>query len=125
MIEAIPSKNRNTVKTSVSETAPDKGHASSTTPAMTPTTAEQSDHQNPGAWRMRKVVIKPTIPLAKSSQPIRISTANVARGGIAIAANPRSSRTIPSKRNSRQCSLSEAATADCIRSKSGLATTAP
>ena len=65
-------------------------------------------------------MIKPTIPMMRKSQPIRISTASVAIGGITTAARPRMMRMIPSTRKSTQCSCSDVATARCICSMSGL-----
>jgi len=90
--------------TGVSDNTPLNVHNSSTMPAAIPRIAERNDHQNPGAGRIQKVVIKPTTPLMRMSQPRRISTASVAMGGIATAAPPRMERMIPSTRNSTQCS---------------------
>ena len=92
MIEATPSSERKIVRMRVSEIAPDSGQRSSTTPAAIPNRAENSDHQNPGALRMLKVLIRPTIPLTSNTQPMTISTARVAMGGSRIAAIPRISR---------------------------------
>ena len=47
----------------MSETAPLTGHTSRTMPAAMASTAEMSAHQNPGACRAMKVVIRPTMPL--------------------------------------------------------------
>ena len=80
-------------------------------PTATPRIAETSNHQKPGAWRIHKVVIKPAIPLMRNSQPIRISTASVAIGGITMAARPRMARMIPSTRKSSQCSCRDVTTA--------------
>ena len=63
MIEATPSITKNAMRIKVSERTPLNGHNSSTTPTAIPRIAETSDHQKPGAWRIRKVVIKPTIIL--------------------------------------------------------------
>ena len=63
------------------------GHTSSTMPTAMPRIAEGSDHAKPGAWRMRKVLIKPTIPLIRKIQPYRISTPSVAIGGITTPAS--------------------------------------
>src|SRR5216684_3204200 len=104
MIEATPSMTKNTISSRVSETAPLIGQPSSTMPAAIPSTAETSDHQNPGAWRAMKVVTKPTTPLIRNSQPIRIATAMVATTGTTIASMPSTTRTMPSMRNSSQCS---------------------
>src|SRR5882762_7223921 len=52
MIETIPSNARNTVKISVRDSAPLRGHRRRTTPAAVPIKAEKSDHQNPGARRI-------------------------------------------------------------------------
>src|SRR5262249_7707787 len=82
MIERTPSMMKNTISSKVSETAPRTGHASKTMPAAMASTADRSDHQNPGACRAQNVVIKPTIPLIKNSQPRNIVTAMVASGGI-------------------------------------------
>src|SRR3984893_15665839 len=77
MIEAMPSITKNAMRIMVSERTPLDGHNSSTIPTAIPRIAETSDHPKPGAWRIRKVVIKPTIPLMRKSQPYRISTASV------------------------------------------------
>ena len=104
---------KNTISSSVSETAPRSGHANRTIPAAMASTAERSDHQNPGACRAQNVVIKPTIPLIKNSQPKNIVTAMVAIGGITMANSPSTTRTIPSIRNKSQCSRTDCASARC------------
>ena len=71
-------------------------------PAAIPSTAENSDHQNPGAWRAMKVMTRPTIPLMRNSQPTRIVTASVAMGGTTIASRPSTTSTMPSIRNNTQ-----------------------
>ena len=62
MIEATPSITKNAMRTKVSERTPLNGLNSSTIPTAIPRIAEASDHQKSGAWRIQKVVIKPTIP---------------------------------------------------------------
>ena len=81
MIEATPSIMKNAINTSVSEKAPVSGEPSSIAPTMTPSAADNSDHQKPGACRIQKLVTKPTMPLTRKSQPSRIVTARVAIGG--------------------------------------------
>ena len=104
---------KNTISSTVSETAPLTGHASKTIPAAMASTADSSDHQNPGAWRAQNVVTKPTIPLMRNSQPKKIVTAIVAIGGTTIASRPSTTRTIPSIRNKIQCSRIDCASARC------------
>jgi hypothetical protein len=64
--------------------------------------AENNDHQNPGAWRILKVVTNPTIPLNKKTQPTTSAIASVAIRGSMTAANPRITRMIPSTKKSFQ-----------------------
>ena len=45
-----------------------------------PRTAENSDHQNPGALRMRSVLIKPTMPLNNTTQPTMIFNRDCGHG---------------------------------------------
>src|SRR5450631_786924 len=111
MIEAMPSNNKNTANMSVSDTTPDKGQPRSMNPATMASTAENNDHQNPGAVRMRKVLIKPTTPLNNTTQPMTIAAAMLATAGSSSAAIPRMMRMMPSLRNSPQCSCSEVTTA--------------
>ena len=102
MIEAMPSNMKKTISTKVSENTPVSGQPKRITPTRIASTAEASDHQNPGACRIRKVVTNPTIPLIRISQPIRIATASDAIGGRAMATRPRTTRTKPSTRNKTQ-----------------------
>src|SRR5450432_837016 len=67
MIEATPSIAKNTISTKVSDSTPLSGHTSSTMPAAIASTADTSAHQNPGAWRIQKVVIRPMTPLIRKS----------------------------------------------------------
>ena len=53
MIEATPSMTKKAISSSVSEKAPLMGFASSMMPTTTASAAEISDHQKPGAWRIR------------------------------------------------------------------------
>jgi hypothetical protein len=75
MIEAMPSITKNAMRIKVSERTPLNGHNSSTIPTAIPRIAETSDHPKPGAWRIRKVVIKPTIPLPRRSSVARMRAA--------------------------------------------------
>ena len=112
MIEAMPSITKNAMRIKVSERTPlGTGHNSNTKPTAIPRIAETSDHPKPGAWRIRKVVIKPTIPLMRKSQPQQDSDCERGIGGITTAARPRMMRMIPSTRKSTQCSCSDVATA--------------
>src|SRR5215831_4415318 len=61
MIEAAPSIRKNAIRTKVSEKAPIRGDASSITPTTIPSTADNRDHQKPGACRIQNVVTRPTI----------------------------------------------------------------
>src|SRR5579872_592066 len=81
---------------------PVTGQRSSSAPATMPTTAETSDHQNPGAWRIQNVVTSPTTPEMRNSQPIRMVKAIVATIGTRMAAMPRMRSTMPSIRKSTQ-----------------------
>ena len=108
MIEAAPSTIKNAISSNVSENAPVKGDASSMPPTTMARTAEISDHQKPGACRIQNVVIRPTIPLTRNSQPNRMVTASVANGGNTTAVAPKTSSTTPSTRNRTQCSRSAA-----------------
>ena len=63
-----------------------------------PSTAEISDHQKPGAWRIMKVVNSPKTPLSRNSQPNTIVTASVAIGGTRMAMKPRTTSAMPSAR---------------------------
>src|SRR5215831_4415316 len=72
MIEAAPSIRKNAIRTKVSEKAPIRGDASSITPTTIPSTADNRDHQKPGACRIQNVVTRPTIPLTRNNQPNRI-----------------------------------------------------
>src|SRR5262249_2414169 len=85
IIESTPSMMKNTIRSRVSETAPRTGHPNKTIPAAMASTADRSDHQNPGAWRAQNVVTKPTMPLMRNSQPRKMVTAMVASGGMMIA----------------------------------------
>jgi len=120
MIETTPSIIKNVMRRRVSVRTPLIGDRSITTPTAIARIADTSDHQNPGARRIMKVVMAPTIPLMRNSQPNKSSTASVAIGGITMAATPRMTRIIPSTRKSLQCSCSDVAIAVCICSTSGL-----
>ena len=111
MIEATPSMMKNTISSSVSETTPLTGQSSRTMPAAVASTADTSAHQNPGAWRAQKVVTRPTTPLTRNSQPRMMVTAMLAAIGIRIARMPSTTRTMPSIRNSFQCSRTACASA--------------
>ena len=111
MMEATPSMMKNTIRTRVRDTDPPTGEASRITPATMAMMAETSDHQNPGAPLAQNVVTSPTTPLMRNSQPTRMVTASVASGGMTTANRPSSTRTIPSTRNSTQCSRIVSATA--------------
>src|ERR1035441_7749139 len=100
MIEATPSMMKKATSTMVSENAPLTGIASSDAPTTIPSTAETSAHQQPGAWRIQNVVIRPITPLTRNSQPNRIVTASVASGGMTTAVAPRTSSTTPSTKYS-------------------------
>ena len=102
MIEAMPSSMKKKISTNVSDSTPLAGHPSRIMPTAVASTAEASDHQNPGACRIMNVVTKPTIPLMRISQPTRIATASDAIGGSAMARRPRTTRTTPSTRNNFQ-----------------------
>src|SRR5262245_11499409 len=112
-IESTPSMMKNAIRSNVSETAPGTGQPSKTIPAAIASTADRSDHQNPGAWRAQNVVTRPTTPLMRNSQPKKIVTAMVAMGGIMIANRPRMTRTMPSIRNKTQCSRIDCVSARC------------
>jgi len=60
---------KNAIRISVSDSAPLNRPSIRTVPAAIARTAENSDHQNPGAWRIMKVMTRPTIPLMKNNQP--------------------------------------------------------
>ncbi len=105
---------KKTISSRVSDTPPPAGHPISATPAAIASTAENSDHQNPGACRIRKVMTRPTTPLTRNSQPRKISTASVAIGGMMTAAAPSTTRITPSISKKRQLSRSALAT---LRSK--------
>src|SRR5882672_1932379 len=125
MMVAIPSKMKNAIRISVSDSAPLTGHPIRTAPAAIARTAENSDHQNPGAWRIMKVMTRPTIPLMKNSQPRMISTARVAICGTMMAAAPSAARIMPSISRKRQPSASAPVTPHAKRSMSdGLVTMA-
>ncbi len=98
MMVAKPSTAKKTMATRVSDTAPLTGQPISAMPARMPITAESSDHQNPGSWRARNVVTRPTMPLMRKSQPRKIVTDSVASGGMMMAAAPRITRMMPSQR---------------------------
>ena len=115
MIEATPSMMKNAMSTSVSDSAPTTGDASSASPARMPMSTDVGDHQNPGACRAQIVVIRPTAPLIKNNQPMRMVKASVAISGTRIATMPRMTRTIPSIRNSTQCSWIALATVRPMR----------
>src|ERR1700722_15173260 len=104
MMVTTPSTMKNAISTKVSDNDPEIGQSSNTTPAPMATTAETSDHKKPGALRIQNVVIRPTMPLIKNSQPITSVNASVAICGTAMAATPRIDSTMPSNRNSFQCS---------------------
>src|SRR5262245_58191724 len=99
MIESTPSMMKNTISSSVSDMAPLIGHTSSTMPAAMASTAESSDHQNPGECRAQNVVISPMMPLMRNSQPRNSVNVMVASGGTMIANMPSTTRTIPSIKN--------------------------
>ena len=111
MIDTAPSIRKNAINTSVSENAPVSGEPSSIPPTTMPSTADSSDHQKPGAWRIQKLVTSPTMPLTRNSQPNRIVTAKVAIGGRTTAVAPRTRSTTPSTKKSTQCSWNAAAAA--------------
>ena len=111
MIETAPSIRKNAISTSVSESAPVTGDASSIAPTTMPSAADNSDHQKPGACRIQKVVTRPTMPLTRNSQPNRMVTANVAIGGSTTAVAPSTSSTTPSTRKRTQCSRNAAVAA--------------
>src|SRR6185312_9972455 len=119
MIETAPSTRKKAISSSVSESAPPIGRASSRRPTTIPSTAEISDHQKPGALRIQNVVISPMMPLMRNSQPNKMVTARVAIGGTSTANAPRMSSTIPSIRNSTQCLCNAFSTARCTPLKSG------
>src|SRR6516165_7498656 len=97
-----PSANRNAINTAVSDSVPSSGQPTSSTPATMPISADTSDHQNPGAWRARKVATSPTMPLSSSSQPKNTVAATEAIMGASSASTPSTTSTIPSVRNSTQ-----------------------
>ncbi len=66
MIEAMPSMRKKVISTTVSDSAPVIGRASSQTLARMAKVADASDHQKPGASRTRAVGITPmTLPICK------------------------------------------------------------
>ena len=74
-------------------TIANSGSVKTATPIASAKTADNSDHQNPGARRITNVVINPVAPPIKNSQPkAAIPTAN----GIKTATNPSMTRMIPS-----------------------------
>src|SRR3569833_2859359 len=96
MIEAAPSTMKNAVSTSVSDSAPPRGHTRSISPTAMPSSAETSAQAKPGAPRAMKVVTRPTTPLASSSQPRKMVMPSVASGGTMIASAPSTWSTMPS-----------------------------
>ncbi len=105
MIDANPSRRKNKIRITVSDTAPLSGHRSSTTPAVIATIAETNDQTNPAERRLDSVVTPPMMPLSSKSQPTNISKASVAIVGKAIAVMPRSTNATPSTTKSQRCEL--------------------
>ena len=73
---------------SVNDIAPLIGQPINKAPTTTASTAESSDHQKPGARFNQNVVIRPTRPLRRKSQPRNIVTVRVAQLGTTMAAAP-------------------------------------
>src|SRR6202022_949269 len=67
-------------------------------PAIKATSAESSDHPNPGACRPLNVETRPTIPAMRNSHPRKTVATMPAMNGKMIAASPSRIKTIPSPR---------------------------
>ena len=92
---------------------PCTGRASRTMPATIPSTAEISDHQNPGIRRAQNVSARPAMPEIRNNQPRKMVTARLASGGTIIAASPKITSRMPSNRKAFQCSCTAALISDC------------
>src|SRR4029077_8752711 len=67
-------------------------------PAIKATSAESSDHPNPGACRPLNVETRPTIPAMRNSHPRKTVATMPAMNGKMIAASPSRIKTVPSPR---------------------------
>src|SRR5580704_17447263 len=67
-------------------------------PAIKATSAESSDHPNPGACRPLNVETRPTIPAMRNSHPRKTVATMPAINGKMIAASPSRIKAIPSPR---------------------------
>jgi hypothetical protein len=81
---------------SVNDIAPLIGQPINKPPTTTASTAESNDHQKPGARFNQNVVIRPTRPLMRKSQPKKIVTVSVAQLGRIMAAAPITTSKMPS-----------------------------
>src|SRR5580658_5052580 len=75
---------------------------------MIASSAESSDHQNPGACRARIVAMRPIMPLARRIHAKNTVAATEAITGARIASDPRMSSAMPSHRNRTQWSRTAA-----------------